>query len=233
MTGNDSYTVSLLHMNGDNNGTSFPDVAAGGTHVWTPSGGVVTKTAIKKFGSASGYFPGSAGSYLYTPDSPDWYFGANNFTIDLWLYWHTGNISNSFPLFEQYAAYSDYNHLVWINNLNVYWECKVSGSFVISAQWVNCILTVDTWYHIALVRNGNNFRFFMNGVSKGTQTDTDPVPDNTANLNIGRSQYPATLLSAYVDEYRVSKGIARWWDNFTPPTEEYNGVSIAPSAYIL
>jgi hypothetical protein len=40
--------------------------------------------------------------------------------------------------------------------------------------------------------------------------------------------YPSSqTYIGYLDEIRISKGIARWWENFTPPKAPYDTHSIA------
>ena len=75
------YVVSLVPMEGLADGTNFPDM--NNARVWTRNG-VVTKQTTKKFGAASGYFPGSA--YLSCPASEDFNFGTGAFTLEGWIY---------------------------------------------------------------------------------------------------------------------------------------------------
>ncbi len=78
----DSYTKSLLHLNGADGGTTFTDESG---KTWTISSGFLypqTKTDYYKFGGASGYFQG----YIETANSPDFDPGAEPFTIDFWIY---------------------------------------------------------------------------------------------------------------------------------------------------
>src|SRR5690606_37647124 len=81
LTDTDPYTVLLMHMDGSDNGTTFTDECG---KTVTAHGDVCTKTAEKKFGTASAYFDGN-GDYLSVPASEDFNFGAGDFTIDLWV----------------------------------------------------------------------------------------------------------------------------------------------------
>ena len=78
----DSNTKLLMHMDGANDGTSFPINA---NKVITPVGDVANTRAEKKVGDSSIYFDGS-GDYLTTPASSDFNFGTDAFTIEAWLY---------------------------------------------------------------------------------------------------------------------------------------------------
>lgn len=82
--------------------------------------------------------------------------------------------------------------------------------------------TDNTFHHYALVRNGNNMYYFIDGVLKYSYSN---VPTNLVELgslwyigrkNDGRTNY----LRAYISEFRISN-IARWTSSFTPPTKAY------------
>lgn len=86
--------------------------------------------------------------------------------------------------------------------------------------------SAETWYHVALVRSGNDWRFFIDGVQLGTTAvDSNSMADFAAPLKIGIDSDSGTKMVGYMDEVRISKGTDRGWtSNFTPPAEEYNGV---------
>jgi hypothetical protein len=55
-------------------------------------------------------------------------------------------------------------------------------------------------------------------------TDSDPYIARPGNLTIGTyfgTSLNYGLLAGFIDELRISKGIARWTSNFTPPTAPY------------
>src|SRR5262245_3861014 len=80
----DSYTVSLLHMDGADATTSFPDDGQSHAHTWTANGNVQVDTAQSKFGGASALFDG-AGDFLTTTDDTDFQFGTGDWTVDFWV----------------------------------------------------------------------------------------------------------------------------------------------------
>ena len=85
---------------------------------------------------------------------------------------------------------------------------------------------VDTWYHIAVVRDGSNFYLFVDGSDIASSGNSDSDEFNVAGeLKIGKSHMAldsaSRYLTGYLDELRVSHGIARWTTSFTPPTAPY------------
>ena len=81
----------------------------------------------------------------------------------------------------------------------------------------------NQWTHVAFVRNGNDWIWFINGVQSGTGDGGNySIRDVASTLSIGaRNNGTYYQWNGYMDEIRISKGIARWTSNFTPPTNEY------------
>jgi len=220
--GIDSYTKLMLHMDGVDNGTVFTDDSLIPRTI--NRSGAVTKTGTKKFGTASGYFDGS-NDYILTPESTHWVFGSGDFTIDFWIKANTLGPDGS-----------------WLNYGDGYlgkgWSFKRNGGNQKSTFALHpaAALTITdnesdltgVWMHIAVVRSGNTGYSFIDGVIKDTVdwtgvACTDPAFGRP--LEIGRiwlTGYGYRFPDAfYMDELRISKGIARWTENFTPESGPY------------
>ena len=111
----DSFTKLLLHMDGADQGTDFPD--ASGTSKIVASASTVTSTATQEFGTASGAFDG-VGSLLSTPDSDDFFFNSGDFTIDSWINLNqVPSSGNSYTILSQWeAGGNDGWHFALANN---------------------------------------------------------------------------------------------------------------------
>jgi len=190
----------------------------------SPYGAVATVTSQKEFGTASGLFDGS-GSYLSLADSNDWNFGAGDFTIDFWVLF---NSTSDYQMFlsqrnsatptTMWRAYKDANGAL---------EMTFRTAGVWTGDYITANLSWNTgqWYHIAFVRNGASAYIFVDGVSKSVTENVafGTLPDVADTLNIGVDVDKATsLVNGWMDEIRVSKGIARWISNFTPPSAPYD-----------
>ena len=237
--GNDAYTVLMLHMDGDDASTTFTDSAVPPKTV-TANGNAQIDTAQSKFGGASGLFDGT-GDYLSLADSEDWYFGTGNFTIDFWVRF------NALPtgygcLFDQYVDANNYITIGLWNNAGTYtWHIWAKEGDVgrLNYNIADAGLATNNWYHIAFVRSGNNNYVFRNGTQVGsTAVDAAAMPNIASTFRIGYSQLSGTYLNGWLDEFRVSKGVARWTANFTPPTAAYGDAATAgdtddnPSMYV-
>jgi len=193
-------------------------------HTITAYGDAQIDTAQSVFGGASGLFDGT-GDYLSVPDSADWNFGTSDFTIDTWIRLNSlPAVGARMTIYSQYVDSNNYVCLFIYNNAGTYQILPevVSVGVVVLSMPRDVSLAVNTWYHIAWVRSGTANYVFLDGVQQGlTDTDTGTFPDLPASVFIG--SYDGTLhcLNGWLDEFRVSKDIARWTSNFTPPTAAY------------
>lgn len=228
----DSFSVALLHMNGTDGSTTFTDESG---KTWTANGNVQIDTAQSKFGGASGLFDGT-GDFLTSADSADWQLdggsNSNAWTVDFWLRF---NSVASTGLLQQYTDGSNFWAIYYDNStgLNVWIRSAASNIVLISNAWT---ASTNTWYHVAVVKNGTTgYMMFVDGVQIGTtQTDTSPMPNLTGTMRVGRLTNVAGVnsdLNGWMDELRISKGIARWTANFTPPEHPYPFLSVDTGAY--
>lgn len=209
-------------MDGADESTTFTDSELTPKTV-TANGNAQIDTAQSVFGGASGLFDGT-GDYLSADDSADWAFGTGDFTIDFWVRFNTLPILSAWMmLYNQYVD-STHRFILGLENnnpLGIVWTVKNNADTVIS---VSTSISLNTWYHVALARSGNTWYVFQNGTQVGSSGSySTAVSDLAAPLLI--SQYISGFafnLDGWLDEYRVSKGVARWTSNFTPPTAPYN-----------
>jgi hypothetical protein len=211
----DSYVSLLIHSDTTDGSTTFTD--SSGKTV-TVAGNTHHETDQKKFGDTSIHFDGT-GDYLTLSDSSDFDFDNEDFTIELWI--RVSNFSDYRHIFESrtsegtegfsFGTDSNGKLFMWYN-----------GSFRITTSTT---LSTATWYHVALVRNGNVHTIYINGTAD-TNTYTSANTYTSDRCWIGR-YYNSTsyMYIGYMDEFCVSKGIARWTSNFTPPTEAYGGTA--------
>jgi hypothetical protein len=209
----DNYTKLLLHFNGANGSTTFTDSETTPKTV-TANGNAQISTAQSKFGGASGLFDGT-GDYLTLADSADFAFGTEDFTIDTWAYVNTASSRN--VIFNSLIWNSDGGGFQLYVDSNL--KCRIlQGNF-------NRVTTATAlsagWNHIALVRIGNVHTFYINGVA---DANTGNFAANYANqvCKIGVQYDGSYSWNGYLDEFRISKGIARWTSNFTLPVNEYS-----------
>jgi len=200
--------------------TCLPSAYGAGKTV-TANGNARISTAQSKFGGASGQFGGS-GSYLSSVDSDDWSFGTGDWTIDFWVRFSTRSVYVA--LFEQTdGSVGNWfkSDLTAENWLDVY--ANVGG--VLRAYYYGTWApSANTWYHMAYIRSGSSFKVYVDGTALTLSQHT--VIGDLGNIAGGFKIGADTLNSAYhngwMDEFRISKGVARWTSSFTRPTAAYS-----------
>ena len=208
MAVDDQYTKSLLHFDGgitDESGKT-----------WTAYGGAATSTTQSKFGSGALYLD-TTGKYISVSGGTGFDFANMDFGIDMWVYLTSVGVEHS--LVSKYSSWATNNDfLFYITNSNYPKAVFGNSSVTITSS---IALSSGAWYHVALIRNGTNWKIFVNGEVVATTTASYTVTNNTASVRVGYSSSNDSQFFGYIDELRISKGIARWTSNFTPPTAPY------------
>ena len=188
----------------------------------TAYGNAQITTAQSKFGGSSLFLDGSTSpnSYVCSPFSSDWNFGTGDFTIDFWVRFNTLPTTNTqVTIVDAIDSGSVYWGL-WLRNSAGTYQWNVQTDNINLFQTDDSIST-GTWFHIAVVRSGSAFYVFRNGNLLGTDTNGNSFPTlRIAALQIGTDQpqsFGDPNLSGWLDDFRITKGLARWTSNFSPP----------------
>ncbi|MGB4107787.1 MAG: LamG domain-containing protein [Alphaproteobacteria bacterium] len=219
----DLNNVLLLHFNGADASTTFTDSATAKTI--TANGNAQIDTGQSVFGGASGLYDG-AGDYLSAASSSDFDFGSGDFTIDLrvrpnGLSAHHGLVSLSNSALTQGGFFLEFDSGGSPSTPLRMYTMYTDGT--VDDIHASVAFSTGTWYHIAVVRNGTNFAMYVDGTQRATWTSSKTLRDAPNGLVSGRiyTDSNAHYFDGWMDELRVSKGIARWTSGFTPPSAEY------------
>ncbi len=93
-------------------------------------------------------------------------------------------------------------------------------------------ITINNWYHIAYVRNGNTWYAFQDGVLLGSVSDSRTLSNSTSALNIGQL-VSGSYLNGYMDELRITKGEALWTSDFSSSLPSGPGTAGANTKLLL
>jgi hypothetical protein len=80
------------------------------------------------------------------------------------------------------------------------------------------------WQHIAAVRSSGNLTVYVDGVSVISSGASGAIGQGANSARIGRAVHTTHYFDGYIDEFRYSKGVARWTDSFVPPNKPYSVV---------
>jgi hypothetical protein len=214
-------TISTVNISGtDYQVHAFTNVYT--DHTITANGDVANTRAQEKIGDSSIKFDGT-GDFLTSPHSSDWGFGTGEFTLEMWIRFankKTG--SGAAGANALFANHNSPNGWQWIyrgsDNTFELWSTdqdEYSSSSI--------TLNNDTWYHVAVTRDGNTLRHYVGGVQYGSNAFTETMSDTSTTLQIG--SYDASglgLIDGYMDEIRISN-TCRYPDGttFTPSTTAF------------
>lgn len=170
-------------------------------------GNAQISTTQSKWGGSSIGFDGT-GDYLIIPNNPTLFIGTSNFTIEFWLYL---NAQGTYNIYDQRSTEPQVAIAIYTSSGSI--RFFVNGADRITGA----TLSASTWYHVALCRSGTSTRLFIDGVQSGsTYTDSNNYVANP----VGIGSYlpsPIAPLNGYVDDLRVTLGVARYTSTFTPP----------------
>jgi len=174
-------------------------------------------TSVFKYGTGALSFNGTT-DYLNTSpaNQAKFAFGAGDFTIEMWVY--TTSIAGFTTIYDSYptttsGAYPSIQLALGVLVYNTGLTSVILGS----------TLSANTWYHVAVARSGASTKMFLNGTQTGsTYTDSNVYLNTSLRPYIGLSGYNgAGFFPGYIDDLRVTKGIARYTTTFTPPTAAF------------
>jgi uncharacterized protein YmfQ (DUF2313 family) len=215
----DAATVLLLHCDGFNGSTVIPDTS-GRNHPVTIHGTAQLSVAQEKFGSAAAIFDGSANCGLALDGSNDFAYGTGDFTIDFWA--NLNNPSNAVIIYDgRPSGVNSFTHPTIYTTNGVLWVL-VNAAGIITGSTT---LSANVWYHVALVRSAGVTKLYLNGMQEGASyVDANNYAISAGLPFIGGNSYNpsgANCVNGYLDEIRVTKGVARWTNNFSPPNAPY------------
>lgn len=214
----------LMHFDGVNGGTSFVD-SSQRARLISSGGSVTTSAAQYKFGGASGWFIGSDSASLYVGYAAGFDLSVADFTIEGWFRPEVMSGSSNYGhiLSKRYSP-TDFDYALYTEgpDRRLAFAYGVTGSGRINLLSPANTLTVGLWFHFAVVRSGANLSMYVNGVGVATQMITGSIRNRNLTLRIGGSNsFGDDFLNGFLDDFRLTKGAARYTDNFTPPSAPF------------
>jgi hypothetical protein len=187
-------------------------------------------TAQSKWGGGSMYFDGSNDN-LVVPFNSLYSLDTGDFTVEGWFYFANLNTNSRglVALGDGALASSPFIYNAWslvyrgteANNQLQWFRYDGTEYGYLTA---GVTLAANTWTHIAISRGSGVLRIFVGGVSYYSQANSQSFGAvNTNPLRVGQQSYAGAnrYWSGYISDLRITRGYARYTDNFTPPTGSF------------
>ena len=79
--------------------------------------------------------------------------------------------------------------------------------------------TINTWYHIAYVKSAGVLNLYVNGVfDNSVAMNVQTGRPGQSNIFLGAQTGNSNYFTGYLEDFRITKGVARYTTGFTPPT---------------
>jgi hypothetical protein len=194
------------------------------------TGQVSVSTTAPKFGTGSIYFGSTAqvNKIVGSFNTDTGNFGTNDFTVEYWfksvagrnvgdyVVWMT--TTGSYTLTGANAAG---NWAITGSGALLYWQSQYASTSTLSTS--STAILDDNWHHIAFVRYSGVLSIYFDGVSQASIAHTLNYarPIASTKLAIGGPTTSGSaaygIVNAYIDDLRITKGVARYTTTFTPP----------------
>ena len=214
---NFSKVTALFNFDGSDTATTTTGLDASNKNlsISYATGDQLSNTQ-KKFGATSIYV--ADGIELSSSDGFD--MGTGDFTMEAWFYFT--DFSQSYALFDQWDSSGSTRHQIWMGKTSSGTAGRLSWYYAGTSVFhsANPAVSTGAWTHIALVRHSGTLKIYINGTAdSNTQSYTGQFGrtagmafgDQLSGGASGRAQY-------YLDDLRITKGLARYTSNFTAPT---------------
>lgn len=223
----DTNIKALFHFD-DSNGSTSTDESTGIAPVFF-HGDAQISTAESVFGGSSLLLDGT-GDYITLAPSASWLFNAN-LTISARI--RMKSIASSFEIVSTGNGATNYWRLYWNSGdatLKFTYENIGSSTTIFASQSWSPV--INTWYEVRVVRSGNNFHLFVNGVLLGTTVSSSAMAASGQPLSIG-SWGGTSYANGYIDELIIYKGTATHTSGYTPATSPYTLFSASSNAFLF
>ena len=165
---------------------------------------------------AVSYVGSFSGSNYLTATAPS-AIGTSSFTTECYAY--INSAPSVLAMFVDTRSTDTNGSVIYIDSSRV----LVLGAGSNYSTSSNVTLSLNRWYHLAVVRSGSTVTGYVNGTAVISYTDSTNL--SSTQLRIGTNYNAAYSLNGYISNARVVNGTAVYTSNFVPSTSALTAVS--------
>jgi len=220
----------LLKGEGTNGSTTILDSSSNNLSVTAAGDAQIINTVATPFSPTAPSdgvlaFDGT-GDYLTVPNDNDFDFGSGDYTIEFFLY--ALSLSSFTGALSKRPTEPDFAPFMFETDGSAQPKMRFLSAVSAGPTWTIIVspnaFPLFQWVHLAAVRLGNTLNYYENGVLKGSGAISGSLVSNTQPVSIGRSATTTSLsnrLNGYISNLRITKGVARYTENFDVPTAPF------------
>lgn len=207
-----TWPGALLHFDGASGSTGMIDVHG---HAFTAAGSAQLTSAQAWAGGTSLYVGTQTGNLVKANDHPDFRL-TGDCTIEsrVWL----NNVTGDLVLVEKSADQTTQSTRCWVELYGRQVYLKLSGNTGQAIALTTGVLTAQSWFHLAITKRGSVWDAWLDGAHAGSLSSGLTFGDNAGPLVIGNLASGTAPFQGYIDELRITNGLARYTAPFAPPT---------------
>ena len=158
---------------------------------------------------------------LVVSDHSDLDLGTSDFTVEGFYYIDDSNVSTGYHALFDFRGTSGANgqYLAMFRHPNGHIYLYVDSAIRIN----NVGFPTNKWTHVALSRSSGTTRLFVDGVEKGSFSDSFNYVSRE--LKIGHSATQSNPMRGFISNFRVVKGTSVYTSNFTKPTQPLENIN--------
>lgn len=220
-----SSVALLLHADGTDGSTTVTDSSSAARTV-TVGGNAQLDTAQAKWGASSLLFDGT-GDFCTVPYDSSLHLSNQDFTIEFWIRGNASNSSRDIICFGNSSNQTAWRLRVTSGGYLDFIVTNDAGTstFCTQTSGQGFSASHSQFHHVAITRSGTSFRVFVGGALVGSTTSSVIARASASGpsyrLVIGADTGLAAGLIGWLDDIRITAGVARYTEAFTPPAAAF------------
>lgn len=189
----------LLHCNGADTATTFTDNSPE-AHSFSALGDAQIDTAQYKFNGSSLLFDGTHDNISSTDPAMDF---TTNFSVDFFI--RHSSVTGAQTYISYWEDADNYWSLFKVATEAIGFNLVSGSSSIVIATSAAAQVAIDTWYHIAGCKVGNEYGIYLNGAQIAHVSDADSDTFVSPTTYIGSRTADDNEVYGWMNEIRICK----------------------------